>query len=275
MRGGFFLIALALCLTPCFLSAQTTYNYYTLDYPSAAGTLPNDLNQAGMIVGSYLDGSNTSHGFSFNRGSFTAINAPGATFTIAKGINREGVIVGSFGTSTSSSSSTHGFILRHGSFTQVDVPDASNTWVTGINDSGTISGYYIGSSGSTQGFVQAPSQAIVTEDFPGSTETAVNAINNRGDLTGQTSPPFISAFLYTNSDDQWTDFYYPGAMTTTGDGINNSGEVVGIWNPSNPSPPSEGFLRGADGINDAGAIVGNYNDSAGVIHGFVALPQMR
>lgn len=81
-------------------------------------------------------------------------------------------------------------------------------------------------------------------------------------------------------------------MTSTGDGINNSGEVVGIWKPSNPSAPSEGFLRSADGtfqeisfprsagsgasgINDAGAIVGNYNDSAGVIHGFVALPQTR
>lgn len=55
MRHGFFLIlALALCLTPCLVYAQTTYSYYTLDYPGAAGTLPNDINRDGMIVGSYL-----------------------------------------------------------------------------------------------------------------------------------------------------------------------------------------------------------------------------
>jgi uncharacterized membrane protein len=124
-------------------------------------------------------------------------------------------------------------------------------------------------------------------DYPASASTAANAINNAGAVTGQTSPPFISAFLY--SDGQWTDFYYPGAFTTTGDGINNSAQIVGIWSPTNPFLPQQGFLRNSDGtfqqisypgsdgsaaqgINDGGDIVGYYTDSASVTHGFIAMP---
>ena len=109
-------------------------------------------------------------------------------------------------------------------------------------------------------------------------------------MTGQVSPPFISAFEYANGP--WTDFYYPDAFTTTGDGINNSGAIVGIWSPQNPTAPQEGFLRdsegnfteinfpnssgtAASGINDFAVIVGYYTDSSNKTHGFVAVPNVK
>ncbi len=177
--------------------------------------------------------------------------------------------------------------MRNTGFDVIAYTGASFTSANGINDSDLVAGTYSTSGGSNNGFIWNFYGGAYTLDYPGSTSTSINAINNQSQLTGQVSPPFISAFLYSNG--QWTDFYYPDAFTTTGDGINNSGEIVGIWSPSNPSEPSEGFLRdsdgnfseisfpgssgsGATGINDSGVIVGNYTDSSGKTHGFVAIP---
>jgi uncharacterized membrane protein len=137
------------------------------------------------------------------------------------------------------------------------------------------------------GFVRHGQNGYKAMDFPGASETSVNSINKLNELTGQTSPPFISAFLFRSQ--QWLVFYYPGAFTTTGDGINNLGQIVGIWNPQDPTQPQQGFLRNADGsfqainfpgssgsaalgINDLGVMVGSYSDSTGVSHGFIARP---
>jgi probable HAF family extracellular repeat protein len=275
---------LAFCLTTSLVFAQTDYNYQTLDYPAAKATYPNSINNAGAIVGTYTDTNNVGHGFYYYQGKFSPINFPQAVGTLANGINNKGIIVGLF---EDTSSTYHGFILNRGSYVQFDIPGSSYTSVNGINDSDTLAGTYTIGTGNIQGFVQAVNSKYVTEDYPGTTETSVNAINNAGDLTGQTNIDFLSAFLY--SDGQWTDFTYPNAIATTGDGINNLNQIVGIYSPTNPSEPSEGFIRGADGtmqalfvpkstgtgasgINDVGIIVGNYTDSSGVTHGVVAIP---
>jgi hypothetical protein len=284
MRRAVFL-TLTVCFATSLIYAQTNYNYQTLDYPGASATYPNGINNAGAIVGSYIDSSKAEHGFYYYGGKFTAINYPSATTTVVTGINNKGVIVGIF--ESSSTAPYYGFILNHGTYTPVEIPGSTYTAVNGINDSDTIAGTYEIGTGGDQGFTRAPNSAYVTEDYPGTTETSVNAINNAGDLTGQTNINFLSAFLYSGG--AWTDFSYSNAIATTGDGINNLGQIVGIFSPTNPSEPSEGFIRqsdgtmqalfvakstgtGASGINDAGIIVGNYTDSAGVTHGVVAIP---
>jgi hypothetical protein len=277
-------LMLLLCFTTGLVHAQATYTYFTFDYPGATATYANGINNEGDIVGNYVDSSNVIHGFSYFRGNFTAINVPNATFTDARGINNKGVIVGDFG---ASSTTTEGFLLRNKSYTKFSVSGATFTDLTGINDFDIAVGTYVNSSGASNGLRLSPNGQYDTLDYPGSTSTAANAINDAGAVTGQTSPPFISAFLYSGG--HWTDFYYPGAQTSTGDGINNSTQIVGIWSPRNPSLPQEGFLRNSDGtfqdisypgssgsaamgINDGGDIVGYYTDSAGLTHGFVAMP---
>jgi uncharacterized membrane protein len=178
-------------------------------------------------------------------------------------------------------------VWEKGKFAQVDFPGATSSNVNGITDAGALGGSYVDSQSRLHGFVRQGKNNYNTMDFPGASETSVNSINSRNELTGQTSPPFISAFLFSNQ--QWLDFYYPGAFTTTGDGINNLGQIVGIWNPQDPTQPQQGFLRNADGsfqpinfpgssgsaalgINDQGVLVGSYSDLAGASHGFIAKP---
>jgi uncharacterized membrane protein len=157
-----------------------------------------------------------------------------------------------------------------------------------FNDAGVLGGIYLNTSGNIHSFLRFGPNQYRTVEFPGSDYTAVNALNNKLELTGQMSPPFVSAFLF--SDRQWVNFYFPDAFTTTGRGINNQRQVVGVFNPQDPLAPQHGFLRNADGtfqqidfpgssgsnasgINDAGVIVGSYSDSAGNSHGYIATPQ--
>jgi len=282
MRKSFAL--LAVLATATIFAYSQTYTFTTLDYPGAKQTNPNKINAAGIIVGGYYDNNSTLHGFAYYHGKFAAIDVPGATFTSANGINSKGVIVGHY----RGQSGTHGFVLQDGRFTQVDVPGSTYTDVEDINDAGVLGGIYLDTSNKIHSFLRFGRDHYRDVEFPGSDYTALNAINNSLELTGQMSPPFVSAFLF--SDNQWVNFYFPDAFTTTGRGINNQTQVVGIFNPQDPTAPQQGFLRNADGtfqqidfpgssggysggINDAGVIVGGYSDSAGNSHGYIATPQ--
>jgi uncharacterized membrane protein len=272
-------VVLLWAILPVVSNVQT-YTFTTIDYPGARATGPNAINASGVVVGSYLDNASTTHGFIYYHRDFVTFDVANAKVTGLTGINKHGDISGFF-----ADSATHGFVWRDGAFRKVNFPGAVSTWVNGVADTGSLGGTYTDSANKLHGFVRDCKGRFKTMDFPGADETSVNSINKNNQLTGQTSPPFLSAFLFSNH--QWLDFYYPGALTTTGDGINNLGQIVGIWNSPDHNKPAEGFLRNADGtfqeinfpgssgtgatgINDRGLIVGSYNDSAGISHGFIA-----
>jgi uncharacterized membrane protein len=274
-------LAFLCAVVPRPTQAQS-YTFTTLDYPGATSTSPNAVNSTGVIVGSYVDTASTTHGFAYFYGKFVTVDVPNAKFTALTGINKNGVLCGNF-----ANTATHGFVWEKGRLTQVDFPGAPFTNVNGITDTGALGGSYVDAQQTLHGFVRHGKNSYTTMDFPGTSETSVNSVNSHGDFTGQTSPPFISAFLFSNN--QWLDFYYPNAFTTTGDGINDLGQIVGVWNPQDPTLPQQGFLRNPDGtfqainfpgssgsavlgINDLGVLVGSYSDSAGASHGFIAKP---
>jgi probable HAF family extracellular repeat protein len=76
--------------------------YTTLDVPLPAGsalglfTAPASINDAGQMVGYYLDGNNFAHGFLYYNGTFTTLDnhANGGYATYLSGINNAGQIVG-------------------------------------------------------------------------------------------------------------------------------------------------------------------------------------
>jgi probable HAF family extracellular repeat protein len=74
--------------------------------PGARSTSAQGINDAGQIVGFFID-STGNHGFLDTGGSFTTIDVPGTSFTIANGINDAGQIVGTF---ESSFAVEHGFL---------------------------------------------------------------------------------------------------------------------------------------------------------------------
>jgi hypothetical protein len=109
----------------------------TIDVPGANETFVYGINDAGQIVGAYLD-STLEHGFLLSGGNYSALDVPGAFWTDAQGINDSGDIVGTY--ATYSSGPAHGFLLSGGSYTTIDVPGAMVTRAEGINDSGQIVG---------------------------------------------------------------------------------------------------------------------------------------
>jgi probable HAF family extracellular repeat protein len=76
--------------------------YTTFDDPDAnqtfgaPGTDAGGINDAGQIVGTFVDSGSSRHGFLLDGGVFTTIDRPGAVLTEALGINSQGNIVGVF-----------------------------------------------------------------------------------------------------------------------------------------------------------------------------------
>lgn len=61
--------------------------YKTVDYPNAFRTSLNDLNSAGVIVGTWVDSDGNGGGFLFVNGKFEDVFGPGGEATAVNGIN--------------------------------------------------------------------------------------------------------------------------------------------------------------------------------------------
>jgi probable HAF family extracellular repeat protein len=128
---------------------------------------------------------------------------------------------------------------------------------------------------------QELSYTFTSFDFPGGTDTAVNAVNDHGRMVGQYSDAGGKQHGFIRQGTQVKTLDFPGATRTFAWGVNNAGRVVGYYDAGGAE---HGFLfhsgqftqidypgatlTDANGINDAGDIVGEYTDSADVLHGF-------
>ncbi|HUH63876.1 MAG TPA: FN3 associated domain-containing protein [Terracidiphilus sp.] len=172
------------------------------------GTQAYSINNAGEIVGSYVDSGNDRHGFLYVNGGFTDLDAPGAikstsghgqglNGTIPTAIDNEGIVVGAFTDATG----RHGFVRnKDGSFKVFNGPGAaaSSAAVEGTfpfymdPPSGYVAGIYASADSVYHGFVRSP-------------EGVVTAINAPGPVGDKVAP-------------------FPGAGAG---GVNEHGEVVG------------------------------------------------
>jgi hypothetical protein len=123
-------LVFALFVAGSFAQTRTSvaYKYTPVDYPGAATTSANGINNGNVIVGSYLDSSNVSHGFKYANGAFTGLNFPGSATTTPMGISDIGDVVGSYQLSNGSNSPVHGFLLHNGNFTTIDDPKTSGPY---------------------------------------------------------------------------------------------------------------------------------------------------
>jgi probable HAF family extracellular repeat protein len=127
-------------------------SFTQLDDPLSvpANTVPNAINDSGLIVGYYYDASGNIHGFIYKQGTFTTLDFPGAMGTTLLGVNNSGAMVGAY---ADASFALHGFLYRNGTFTTIDAPGAGTnraagcpfsgsegTLATGISASGAIVG---------------------------------------------------------------------------------------------------------------------------------------
>lgn len=290
------LASFTLPLTSAF--AQAVGNYVSFDVPNAALTRPTDVNNLGVIVGTFFDQNEIQHGFMLADGVFTNIDFPGAGATAAWGINDSGQIVGWY-----AKNGVHGFLLSNGSFISIEVPGAIQTFCHGINKNGDIVGRYFSPRNPAKGggwglleehgFLLHANQ-FTSIDFPNAATTDAWKIADDGAIVGDWADnPGVSfgslnsgsLHGYVFSQGQFFSFDFPGKLGTASRKVNSSGWMVGGY--IDRKIVAHGFVQingrysgfdfpgavSTDGnaLNDAGMVVGSYTDSSGREHGYAAL----
>ncbi len=291
-RVAFFVIALALGLSPARLALAQSRTYTTIDFPGAIETGASGINNLGQIVGGYVLPDGSRHGFLYFGGNFTTIDDPNALMgSYALGINNSGQIVGAFDLNTPEGGHVfecaHAFVYNGGVFTTIDypAPGVINTTAERINNSGNIVGVYrISGIGIANGFLEVGGGAFSTINFPTGCCTKDNGINDAGDIVGQyRASGSLPHQGFMDLGGAFTTLNVPGASETFAEDINNSRDIVGFYR----SPLGDfGYLYSggtfspiafpgarrtqAVGIDDHGDIVGVYQDGNRVLHGFLA-----
>jgi probable HAF family extracellular repeat protein len=152
------------CLTAaCFTSIS--------DPLGAEGTYVEGVNDAGEMVGVYIDGAGGHHGFLYSGGTFMTIDDPLGTgvtgaspYTVLDGINNLDQIVGFY----VNGGGIGGFSYSGGVYTAIDDPSAIMTNAdegiapVGINDAGQISGEFTPAAGQENGFIATPTPEPTT-----------------------------------------------------------------------------------------------------------------
>jgi probable HAF family extracellular repeat protein len=284
-------------LTSAF--AQAVGNYVSFDVPNATLTRPWDVNNLGVIVGTFYDKNGIQHGFMLADGVVTSIDFPGAGATAALGINDSGQIVGWY----ANNGIPRGFLLSNGSFTTIEVPGAIQTFCHGINNNGDVVGRNLSprnpAKGGGWGLVEEHGFLLHTNqftsiDFPNAATTDAWKIADDGTIVGDWADnPGVSfgslnsgsLHGYAFSQGQFFSFDFPGKLGTGSRKVNRSGWMVGGY--IEREIVVHGFVQingrfsafdfpgavSTDGnaLNDAGMVVGSYTDSSGQEHGYAAL----
>ncbi len=216
-----------------------------------------------------------------------------AATTVASGLLATGALA--LATSASASTLTAGY-----SFTTLDnAHDPTFNQLLGINDEGTIAGYFgSGMPGHpNKGYVLLPPYgqgSYINENFPGSAQTQVTGLNNRGVTvgfwvdakgdnfgfvnvhgsfrqvdfpTGSPASPSVDQLLGVNDRGIAVGFYTDAQGTNHGYEYNiNTGTYSTVTDPKDP-----GASLTAAGINDSGDVAGFYTAADGTTDGFLTL----
>ncbi len=285
------IFATASCAALLALSPRTAqadgalFSYTKIQFPAALWTDIGGLNNAGRVVGSFLDAGGKFHGFLFDGTSYSAIDFPDATETYAFGIDAAGRITGSYATAPGP---YHSFILDGATFTSFDFPGAE-TDAQASNSSGQIVGIYdFFAGGAVKGYVKTLDQ-YTSISAPGAADTGAYGINDAGFVSGSYKNPGSALFHgFAYAAGSYLPIDVPGAIETFTGGINNLNVIAG-WSRQGPRAHglivSENRYRlfdaafpGVTGtwpraINDLGHVAGVYSSPDCPSRcGFLAVP---
>jgi probable HAF family extracellular repeat protein len=257
------------------------------------------INNAGVIVGDYVDAKSVQHGMMLAGKTLTTINNPkcqaitGSNGISFYAINKAGVAAG---WCTGTTGTLIGFTWSKGKFTAIKVPNSSGTEAIGINDNGEVVGLYVDSAGNAHGFLFA-NKKYTPINVKGATDTAAWGIDNAGDITVYTASSFSLGALSCSSTGPCASYIRKGTKLSklsppkagpigaVAHTPNNKGDIDGTYFDSNGS--SVGFLYHGgkyfdvkdpkannstrdDGLNDNLEMVGRYTPTAGGNFGFKA-----
>jgi probable HAF family extracellular repeat protein len=282
---GLFALVLGYALVSTAAAPSVTFTYKNVKISGATEVDTYGLNDAGVIVGDYLDSSDVQHGMMLNGTKLTTINDKACSTTTGTdgisfyGINSAGTAVG--WCTSESTDDFIGLMYSKGKITQIAYPKAVDTEATGINDKGDVVGAFIDTAGAEHGFLmQGKKFTEIDAPSPDTTSVAWD-INNKGQITvyAYNSADSLVGFVLTGK--KFTSIADPNEGTdgTVVHALDNTGDVDGTYYDS--SGDVHGFLytggkyytlndptgckcdTRADGMNDKLLIVGRYSTTLG------------
>ncbi len=245
-------LSLALLLSSA-AAAHAALTFTPINDPlGTKGTSIYGVNGA-FMVGSYLDGNNTNHGFVYNGTGFVTLDDPNpnAMFTDVRGVDGPNV-VGFVDTNTSQ----HAFLYNSNGFVEFDVAGGANTTAAyDISGNNVVGNYY---DGNTHGFIyNLSNETTTTLDDPSATMGAGGTYATGIDgtvvvgyyYTGSLNSPVAHGFFYNSVNGTYTTISDPKAGSddyegTFPAGVSN-GIIVGYYYDGNFT--AHGFVYGANG----------------------------
>lgn len=247
-----------------------------------------DINNAGVLVGSYTDGS-AAKGFVLTGGVYDTFWYSGGTATYGRAINSSGLVTG-FAELPAGGSAGFLYNPATGSMTGITFPGATFIIAQGINTAGVVVGsaimtpgsVYAGSPGGQYGWVRQPSGTVTFFRVNGLPSRA-RGINDAGQIAGwfnDTAAGDIKGFVvsvpglspYETIPLATADYIAgPGAIQTFIEGINAAGFLSGSLYFADGH--SEGFVAvppGAAALKGLARVIDDFALPAGIEKSFLS-----
>lgn len=277
-------------LALCSSAAAQDYRYQSLHLGGTVESYAHDINNDNVVVGTFLDEFDFTHGFIWEDGRFdTPILELDDIFF--NGINDAGTIVGA-GVDLLELTFPS-FTLLGEELTAFDYPEAALTFADGINNQGEVVGDFVRTFEAALGAEEEPFQSFhrnelgefVELSFPGFAGVLAIDINNHGQIVGGVyTDEFVqSGFIF--DDEGFRVFNHPDGETELL-AINDHGAMVGSVFDGDTVRPfvfDEGgfhdfaFPGAAEttvwSINNQGVLVGEFMPEGGENYrAFIAFP---
>lgn len=276
-----FTVVLLLAIAP----AAAQFKYTEIACPGMHVVILLGISNNGVMAGAYnTDADPVWHALIIKNGKCIPV-APAtlgkvASFAVAP--NERGDITGTYYEGRMFHSPAHGFLLdKSGVMTTLDFPTGVDTWAYKITDYGTVVGKWfikdaLGTVLAMHGYVWKDG-AFSDVMYPGSADTMVLGINERGESVGSWDTDYYNGpshgYLYSKGTYTTIDVPFTDSLGDFATDINEKGEIVGqFWDADKtyaylkvgsaftrfdcPGSVSTGF----EGINNKGQMVGWYYD---------------
>jgi probable HAF family extracellular repeat protein len=247
-----------------FISISANASTYMLtDF--GAGTIANNLNNLGQVIGTSLTSTGTREATVWNGTTKTVLGTLGGSSSNAVSINNAGQIVGSCLTSTGA---THATLWNGSNITDLGTLGGATSTARDINDAGQIVGSSLTSTGATHATLWNGS---TTTDLSSTSQNSdASAINNLGQIVGSNN---FSPALWNGSTITTLSACGSGSCPSTAKDINDAGIIVGSANLTEPSvvlwnPRGQlagviynipGYTTLQSGINNSGQFITHFN----------------
>jgi len=215
---------------------KLTFTFTKANVAGAMQTGPSGINNAGVIVGSYVDTNSVSHGYILNGKKLTTLDDPKAMAgtTGPENLNPNGAI-SVVGVYNNSSGNTVGFLYKNGKYTDIPGPaSAVSSVASGINDTGAIVGDYVDSNGRTHGFLLKGRKYTILDEPAAFGTTAASGINNAGwivvwyvDQQG-----LVESAVTKDNGNTYTTIDVPLAVDSYASDLDSAGDVTYFWTDS-------------------------------------------